>query len=132
MGSRTYPSKSDAEKPGSTGPRRHLGVRAARTRRAGFLGALTARLRLLRLAVRAADVDVGAVQGEALRAEKGSNVKPHLERSARRGPTLVRVVEGARPGKALDDHILNTPPKQVARTGVEYVSVVFAKMLKTR
>ena len=46
--------------------------------------------------------------------------------------TLVRVVEGARPGKALDDHILNTPPKQVARTGVEYVSVVFAKMLKTR
>ena len=46
--------------------------------------------------------------------------------------TLVRVVEGARPGKALDDHILNTPPKQVARTGVEYVSDVFAKMLNTR
>lgn len=96
------------------------------------------RPRLLLLAVGAADVDVGAVQRETLGAERRYSVQrqPSCKRSARerswRRRTLVRVVEGARPGKAFDDHILNTPPKQAARTGVEYVSVVFAKMLKTR
>ena len=81
---------------------------------------------------------MGAVQGETLGKDRRCNVQrqPGRQRSARerswRQRTLVRVVEGARPGKAFDDHILNTPPKQAARTGVEYVSVVFAKMLKTR
>ena len=44
-------------------------------------------------------------------------------------------VEGARPGNCLDDHILKIPPKQLARTGVEYAPmtfVVLAKMLNTR
>ena len=53
----------------------------------------------------------------------------------RRRHTLVSAVEGARPGNIFDDHILKIPPKQLAKTGVEYVPmkfVVLAKMLNTR